>query len=152
MNPYILWIHIPMNSYHKLWIHSRHYQFIPTKNPDVAVRHQHVRQAHVAEDRYAQPFPKWRPWRWGRARRSRSESGGRHLEGWVMSCIITMVLYNTLLHNRCYEGVLYNNLGMLYNMACYITPCYMTGCYITGCYITYLSWYITPCYITQTVI
>jgi hypothetical protein len=34
MNSYTLWIHIPMNSYHKLWIHSGHYEFIPTKNPD----------------------------------------------------------------------------------------------------------------------
>jgi hypothetical protein len=37
MNSYYtlaLWIHIPMNSYHKLWIHSRHYEFIPTKSPD----------------------------------------------------------------------------------------------------------------------
>jgi hypothetical protein len=34
---YILWIHIPLNSYSKeskLWIHSRDYEFIPNKNPD----------------------------------------------------------------------------------------------------------------------
>ncbi len=56
MNSYMrcIWIHIPMNSYHsKLWIHGRHYEFIPTKNPDVLAQRNAARCSTILHDSLA---------------------------------------------------------------------------------------------------